>query len=338
LSTATGTATDYLDLLARLRAFLTTDAALVAAGQAWTELASNAVPYAWAEIANPANTNQVTFETYLKAPGLSGTEQIYLQIQAFCNVGQDVYNWRLRGAQGYSGGVGFNWFNQPGASPDAFVYLWDQPMNYWFIANGQRVIVVAKVATSYESLYMGKILPDGTPAQYPYPVFIGGTGGNAQPVNALGYDPSASQRRYSDNSGYHAAFFDPACAYLCHVDSAWYTWAHYSQGGRINQTGDNINCIWPYLLGRAGPSGQASNEFGLNWLTTNADGTYPLLPTRLEAVTPQLSLHGTLGGVYGTCGVGNSSESTVTVAGDDYLMMQDTFRNGIANFVALHFV
>jgi hypothetical protein len=331
MSTASGTATDYLDLLSKLRTFLTTDSTLVSLGQNWTELATNATPYSHTEVNSVVNT--IEFETYLKAPGLSTTEQIYVQIGAYTNGTLGIFNWRLKGALGYNSSNGF--FNQPGTSPDAFVYLWNSSIPYWFIANGQRVIVVAQISTVYETLYLGKFLPDGTPGQYPYPLFIGGTGGDGTSINGggQGADTQASTRAHSDVSNYHAAFFDPACAFHCDVAAAWQVWNHWN-GGTDNHSSSTNNQINPYADDGNSGAGQTNVPGGMKWLVTNADGSYPLLPVRLEQFITSPNLVGTLDGVFATTGEGNSSGSTYTVGGDTYLAIQDTFRSARQNFVA----
>lgn len=331
MSTSSGTATDYLDLLSKLRTFLTTDSTLVSLGQNWTELKTNATPYARVEV--NAATNMIEFETYLKAPGLSGTEEIFINIGAYTNASSGLFNWRIRGAVGFL--TGNTWFLQPGASPDAFLYLWNAAIPYWFIANGQRVIVVAQVSAEYESGYFGKFLPNATPGQYPYPLFIGGTAGDASPLGgSQGNDLNACSQVHSDVSNTHAAFFDPACAFICDLAGDWQVWNHWNGNTDVHAS-TTTNQISPY--GDDGVSGQqqTTTPGGMKWLTVNLDGSYPLLPTRLEQVVPQHNLLGTLDGVFATTGDGNSAASTLTVGGDTYICFQDTFRSARQNFVAL---
>lgn len=332
MSATSGTATDYLDLLGKLRTFLTTDSTLVSLSQNWTELATTSVPYSRLE-AN-GQTNTVEFETFLKAPGLSTTEQIYINIGAYSNSGSNIYNWRLKGAIGYLSGS--NFFTQPGSSPDAHIYLWSASIPYWFIANGQRAIVIAQVSGVYESMYVGKFLPDGTPGQYPYPLFIGGCGGDASPLGlSQAYDVNSCSRNHSDVTNLHAAFFDPACAF--HMDQAgnWQVWNHWNNNAD-EHSGTTNNTIWPYA--DAGDSGlnavSPGTQGGMKWMTTNLDGSYPLLPVRLEQVTPSINLLGTLDGVFATTGDGNSPGSTLTVGGATYYCFQDTFRSARQNFAA----
>lgn len=322
MSTATGTATDYLDLLAKLRTFLKTDATLVGLGQNWTELATVAVPF---NHTDSGQVNIVDYETYLQAPGLSGTEQIFINLQAYHNVAADIYNFRIKGAVGYSAAVGATFFNQPGGSPDAYVCLWNQSIPYWFFANGQRVVVVAKVSTTYEMFYAGKFLPYGTPGQYPYPLAIGGTSGNASstdPLSVAGF-PANANIRFSNNTSNHAAFFDPFALYW--IDSAltWHSITHYQSTSHQNAS---ESTLFPWFYADNTP---------LTWLETNLDGSYPVFLARLSSFTPINDL-GELDGVGFTTGFATSSESTITDQNAAvWTVFQDTFRTASNDYCVI---
>jgi hypothetical protein len=332
MSATSGTATDYLDLLNKLRTFLTTDATLVSLGQNWTELKTNATPYTRVE---GGQTNTIEFESYLQAPGLSTTEQIFINLQAYTNVTLGLFNWRMTGAFGFL--TGNTWFLQPGISPQTFMYLWNSSIPYWFIANGQRVIVVAQVSSNFEMCYLGKFLPDATPGQYPYPVFIGGTGGDASPLGGTqGNDNFASVRIHSDVSNAHAAFFDPAAAFHCDVAAGWQVWNHWN-GGNDAHSSTTTNQINPYADDGSFGSGNTNVPGQLKCVVQNIDGSYPLMPVRLEQLLPNINLVGTLDGVFATTGEGSSSGSTFTVGSDTYYTFQDTFRSARQNFVAFKF-
>ncbi|HEX7647397.1 MAG TPA: hypothetical protein VF450_08320 [Noviherbaspirillum sp.] len=303
MSTQTGTATSYLDLLNQLRTFLTTDATLTAAGQNWTELKTNSTPYS-------SGNNTVDFETYLKAPGLSGTEAIYINIRAFHYTTGDYYNWNITAAQGFNSANA--WTAQPGISPNAYIYLWNQPIPYWFIANGQRVIVIAKVSTVYEMAYMGKFLPYGTPGQYPYPVCVGGTG------------YSNSNLRFSDTSFSHLAFFDPNGLHVCDPANAWQLFQNYNTGGSMAQPPNNN--VWPWNY-------YSNNR--PNWMSANLDGTYTVFNARLEQTTPSINLLGELDGVGFVTGNANSSESTINDGTNNWMVVQNVFRTAADNYCAV---
>jgi hypothetical protein len=157
----TGTATDHRDLLRRLRAFVT-GAAL--GGQAWSELR-------WTEDAT-------TQELMLMGPGLAGVDEIFVGIRSDQKVASDTYNWHIQGATGYLPLDA--WADQPNASPERHMALWDQPLPYWFIANGRRILVAARVSTRVMLIHLGFILPYATPGQYPYPLLIVGSGSDAR--------------------------------------------------------------------------------------------------------------------------------------------------------------
>lgn len=313
MSTSTGTATSYLDLLNKLRTFLTTDATLTAASQNWTELATNSTPYQQATNNGVSTSDTVDFESYLKAPGLSGTESIYINIRAFHYTSSDYYNFEMRGAQGYNSSNAF--IAQPGLSGATFLYLWNQPIPYWFIANGQRVIIIAKVSTSYELAYLGKFLPYATPGQYPYPVAIGGSG----------YD---GDRRFSDNSYYHTAFFDPSNLQVCAPDNSWQLFQNWNNGGSSYPPPYNLVTPWLYY----------NTNDRLSWMSANLDGGYPILPARLEQNSPSINLLGEFDGVGFVSGNSNSSESTVNDGTNTWTVFQNTFRTSADNFCAVKMV
>lgn len=306
MSVSTGTATSYLDLLNKLRTFLTTDATLVAASQNWTELATNSTPYT-------TGNDTVDFETYLKAPGLSGAEAIYLNIRAYHNTSSDYYNWELRGAQGYNASAAF--INQPGISGGAWVPMWNQPMPYWFIANGQRVIVVAKVSTNYESLYMGKFLPYGTPGQYPYPVAVGGM-------------TDSMDTRFSDTSAHHYAFFDPVNMQVCGVDNSWNQFQNWFNNGGYATTQN----VWPWGFDQGG------NNSRLTWMAPDLDGGYPVFPARLEESSSSPNCRGELDGVGFVAGYSQSSENTINDGTDTWTVFQNAHRTFADAYCAIKMV
>ncbi len=103
-------------------------------------------------------------EMIWQAPGNGGLDEIIVGAKTFNDVGTDYWNWRLGGFTAYNSGAVFN--QQPGyiggagqalASP--VFTLWDSTIPFWFVANGRRVIVVAKVSTVYVAAYLGFMSP-----------------------------------------------------------------------------------------------------------------------------------------------------------------------------------
>lgn len=147
------TATDYLDLLARIETF--------AGNQGWTVHRST---YDAA-----AGTDG---ELILEGPGLSGNEAIVVGLRSYSDSGNDRWNFALRGFTSYDGSA---WDSLPGASPEVYVPLWSSSIPYWLMVNGQRILLMAKVSTYYMHAYLGFVSTYSTASEYPYPLFIGGT-------------------------------------------------------------------------------------------------------------------------------------------------------------------
>src|SRR6266705_1013349 len=294
----TGTATDYLDLLSKLNAYLV--------AQGWTQKATSSSTYA-------LGSDTVTAEYYWMAPGLSGTEQIYVQARAYFNATGNYYNWELRGAQGYLGSNSFN--GQPGGSPATYLYLQNSAIPYTFIVNGQRVIIVAQVSTVYETAYLGKILPYGTPGQYPYPVFVGGSGAD-------------QSRRFSDASNAHHGFFDPVNAQICQPGGAWTQVANWTIGGGGATGGSGIMVnVAPWYI-------QGANTTRTSWLTQNLDGSYSVMPAMLVESTPA-QLLGEFDGVAFVTGYSNGACNTITIGGTTWTVVPDAFRSSADNYAAI---
>ncbi|EMG6236810.1 hypothetical protein PRH17_006836, partial [Pseudomonas aeruginosa] len=86
MATEFGTATNHQNLVERLVQFLTANPDLVAAGQAYEMVFDNTIPASGTAIA----VRQVT----LRAPGLGGTDAIYMGIQSYGDTALDYYNLR----------------------------------------------------------------------------------------------------------------------------------------------------------------------------------------------------------------------------------------------------
>lgn len=147
------TASDYLDLLARIETFATANG--------WTSLRSTY-----------DETTGTDGELILQGEGLSATDEIIVGIQSYQDVGAGRYNFRIRGFSAYDGAA---WGSLPGLSAERYVPLWQNPIDYWLIVNAQRILLMAKVSTFYHYMYLGFIDSYSTDDEYPYPLMIGGT-------------------------------------------------------------------------------------------------------------------------------------------------------------------
>lgn len=218
-----GTAANYLDLLNRLRQFVTQD--MLPANERWSVLRWVPGP--------PA-------ELVLRGPGLAGTDQINVGILS--EAGPDYGNWKLRGFVGWNPAQTFDGqYNPSGAF---YAMLMTSAMPYWIVANGRRIVMVAKTGTYYEMMHLGLFLPYATPSQYPYPLLVGGS------LN--------SSVRWSSNS-----------VYRNHLpkSSGGYAGAYYAPTGLWSGV---TSAMWP-------------NTWGASTREC-PDGSYPLLPFILSGL------------------------------------------------------
>lgn len=308
----TGTASNHSDLLAKLKTFLTTNSALVAAGQQWQSLRYTAGS-----------------ELLLKGTGLSGADQIFVNIKDYVDTNDDIYNWVVQGAGGYISTNAVD--DQPAQSPKVGLSLWNDPMTYWFVANGRRFIVVAKVSTYYVAGYFGLALPFGSPLQYPYPMIVAG--------NLPNRGASYNTKNYSWGQQLNTNYWNPGAfsASGYDVSDASNTFVYWLDGS------------WRYLKNFY-TSGQETGSFELSsivadtnfmapvrpdWLRDCIDGSYILTPHTVVMGMPSNALMGELDGSFSISGFSNGSENTVTIGSDTYLVVQNVYRNAVKDFAAI---
>jgi hypothetical protein len=297
-----GTASNYADLMDRFVTFVTTG---LVSGQNWTKLADH--------------TTEPTFDrnVYFQAPGLAGTDAIFVNMASSHSVGADVWNVGFWGATGFNaalGGIGA----QPGAAPTgSWMLLWDTAIPYWFIADGRSARIIAKASTVYESAYAGLFIPYASPSEYAYPYFVGAMASN-------------QGRRFSDTSNVHSAFWNPASDgnNTLGVDSHSGAWLRLPGGNWVpagNFGGNNAQnlCVWPY--GRFENIGQVlgGTDYSLMPLVLHTGGVG--LPDSLRAN------FGELDSVFFISGFSNASENLVTIGGVTYIVVQNGFRTTAPN-------
>jgi len=125
-------------------------------------------------------------EVILHNTGLSGQENVLVGVREWKYVAGGAYGWDLNGYTAYNAGQ--TW-NASGAQHGLTSYSatwehWDQlpmlpcidaTMYYWLYSNSQRIVLVVKVSSQYESIYLGFGRRFGLPSDYPYPLIIKGS-------------------------------------------------------------------------------------------------------------------------------------------------------------------
>lgn len=270
--------------------------------------------YGYANYANPSEADLAAAvfdrEVILKGPGLAGQDEIYVGFRTSSSVQSDFYN-----IQWLTYATGFDperpWYQQPGgfdSGPSAL--LWDQEIRYWFVASGRRFIVIAKVSTTYASLYGGLILPYGLPSEMPYPV-------------AVGASYSTQGERWSSQSERHSSFWHPG---------AYSTWD--ASGLRLRRTDGAVEAFANITYSTSPNGWTYPGRYGVAY-RASPSGDYALQPVTLYSSNGGGNVWGELDGVYHISGHGSASENTLSIAGKTYLVVQSAFRTTIDGYAAI---
>ena len=301
----TGTATDYKDLLTKLKTFLL--------AQGWT-INSFAAGATLTDLGH----------LYVTGPGSPGGQQPNVSIQTENDTTANAYAWKICAHTQYDAAAAFG--EQPFNSPFHYFSLWPNAIDYRFYVNDRRFIVIAKIGTVYLSMYAGFFLPFALPDEYPYPYFIGATVKDLRAYNSA----NAMSRSFCDPG-------DSAASYLRRLEMNWGTFRHCSNSGSIDSYSAGENCVvWPYRVFAVDTdyrSGSLANEI-FQMLRPNADGKMPLWQCHLLDSIGGVCA-GMLDGVYATGGFNRVAEQIVSDGGTDYRLFQNTFRTRPKDFFAI---
>ena len=110
-----------------------------------------------------------------------GQDKIYVGARVVLDAGEASGRLELNGFAGYDAKL--DWADQPSAITKSIVNgeLPTLPLtnnatfSYWIFVNSQRIIITVKMATQYESAYLGFFNPVSVERQYPYPMVIAGS-------------------------------------------------------------------------------------------------------------------------------------------------------------------
>lgn len=286
-------ATSHTDLLAKIRTFCN---------------ANSAVEQEW-----------VAGDRYLTKLIGGGSDAIYFGLKVFTDSGNAIYGLVLQGYTGFQSGQAFD--SQLGAiasNPPALAG-WNSTITYWLFLNTRRLIVVAKMSGTYHMAYCGLILPYGTPAQWPYPLLIGGSTYRGDTDN------SGKPYAYSVTNGKVTNFWTPI-----NSDSSLGTLAIRDAGG-----------AWYKLLNTAASNSYANKgTFPYLYSTRYANarktpgGNDLLRPIQVVNNSP-LGIYGELDGMKHVAGDGLTAEQTITVGSDTYIVFPNVSRTGADQWVAI---
>jgi hypothetical protein len=300
-------------LLTALRDFLTTNATLVSLNQNWVvEKEETVSTYTISGISNQPSYTGDFRDVYLRGPGLAQQDNVHVNLRTYQSVPSSLFNWYIQAATAFDTGVA--WESQPGHSimdSSCGVYtLVNSLIDYWFIANGRRFIVVCKIEGDFYMSYNGLILPYALPSEYPYPIMVSGTTQRASYNHTSTYNRNVYRVPYA---GYNYGQLRLPSTKWAQIGTQDYS------GGLIPYA-----AVWPWQV-----------DYDLQG---NLDGSYSVLPAVLYTGDDLEQCLGDMQGVYYVPGNGQvdlSAEDTITIAGVDYLVIQNVALTGRNEYAAL---
>ncbi|WLJ71198.1 hypothetical protein [Sphingomonas phage Birtae] len=305
----TGNATDYRDLLDKLRAYL------VANGWTVNDFALGA-------------TLLDKSRLYVTGPGQVGGQEVNVSIDTEANSGTNAYAWRVCGHPDYDPVLPFG--QQLNNSPLHYFLLWPNAMSYWFYVNDRRFVVIAKIGVYYMSMYAGFFLPYALPEEYPFPYFIGATTNYLDVYNRF-------------NSGLRT-FCDPGAGAASYMERAGVSWQSILNAGYSDNNSDYYYgvgnegaCIWPYRNPMVEDDFNASGEIAWSFfrlLRPLANGKMPMWQAHVVDVANE-TVAGTLDGVFVTGGFNRVPEQIVTIDAQDYRLFININRNTPKHYFAI---
>lgn len=213
------------------------------------------------------NTAIFNRELIMKAPGLSGTEEIFMGFRTYHDVGADYYNMTVAGFTGYVSGNTFA--TQPGAMLSG-IPAHNNRIDYWLTLNAQRIALAMKVGTPvYESCYVGKFLKYAFNGQYPYPVVCAGmlngeaTTRFSDTAHSMPYKGARLNMRMLFNSG---VWLQPQC----------YPWNNTFIAGTTNNLRDtegNYALLPVVLMDAQGAYGELDGIFYITGFNNAVENT-----------------------------------------------------------------
>lgn len=324
----TGTAAGHVDLLLKLKAYLE--------DSGWVILDEI--------ITNSATGDR---ELYVKGVGTDGTDAIYLGLKSATDVNLGCYNWCIKGMTDYINGLSFE--KQPGyvisttSAANGYTYyplflLNSVNMQYWFIVNSRRFIVIVNSGSLWSGIYGGFIKPYAPSSILPYPLFFSSSYYGAAMTSATAvssnvtFDHSMGMTYPCKQAGSSAYYpvLSPGNAFF-YDNSFVNVFAYYITV--LNSTGAGAsNDLYQASMFPVCAGAQASlTSGGVGML----DGAVLLIPRILFYIPDTPLYYGELDGVYAVCGQDKASGDILQYNGLDYLIVQNIHRTTKEQYSAI---
>ncbi|MDX1301184.1 hypothetical protein [Photobacterium sp.] len=278
----TGTANGYRDLLAKLKVF--------AQQNGWTVKR-------W----QPRTVDTAFDELILESVDAVSKERFIAAFKTDEEPTDARFNWKLYCAPAYFEALTFE--QMPDKNPYHYMYLWDQPLTYYFItdADHRHLKVVAQISTTTHVIYMGRVNMFASIAHWPdqYGCFGEGT---ASSFKWNTQSDGVSTFQFARNDARHIHW----------LDKSWLS----------------VEYTWPY---------QPNYYYGLslNLQTNYLNDDHWMMP-----IYPCSKIHRCLGafiGAYQMSGPNTSTGQVINTTDNlrSYLVVQNIYRTGDSDFMCL---
>ena len=271
-------------------------------------------------------------QTIWEAPGNDGASEILVGVHLFERQDADYFDLELAAFDGYDADL--MWREQTGFHGRNYLPLWDGTIPYWFVVDGRRAIVIAKINAQYECAYLGFFDSYFSPEQYPYPLALGGS------LALQDHDDipiwSSTDWRWSNvglghnvfthsNVGLEGPYYtedaEAATMRVRDLNGEWIRFEAKRSGDPGYPTvGADVNLVWPYCD-------------GLELLDPNLDDGYLLLPVVLCTYAPNVM--GQLNGVACVTGQDLTAETLVTIGEVSWIVVTNVAQTGRDDYLAI---
>lgn len=308
--------------------------ALVGQGEDWT---ANEV------LTTSPDANLVyNVESYFEGPGISGTEAINVNLRNNSNFAADQYTIEFRGSDGYIVSSEFN--AQPNTSRGVYISGTSNPMFLWVTVSGDRVAGVLRAQSGvFEHFYGGFGDPLADTVQYARPLLIGGSNTvNAQPGDT-NHHHSAYWDPVADLGGLPETTSTPTSLTLRYLDGTWYSGLNKGEVADAVTLPSQLRRKLGFIV-----SPRAHSVLGTNTslVMGHDENLYPRIvpavgdnylmsPMTISTTDPGSNVLMDFQGVFFVTGFGASSEDTITIGSDEYVLFNNVNKSGQGDFAAL---
>ena len=273
-------------------------------------------------------------------PGDDGTRTALFGLRPLQRADQDYFTWELFTMDSWSATAELA--DQTNLERNAYLPVWNDPMDYWFSARGSHVRGVVKVGTQYESFGCGFLDPWFPPNEWPLPMFLGCSLTKNSASGVYTGPSNTSSLRHSVATRSHSSYVIPgAIPAVSGSPTLWDQLAHSNMQLRVRLFDGTYRGFYANNDGSFTSIGLESAPVppgyvlpyyrGFQSVALSLDDQPILWDVIIGTLTDML---GELPGVKAVSGDSVSAETIVRRGAIDYLVVPDIFRSGFSDFYA----